>query len=406
MSSSLPPEFHRLAWSNLAAQSAEQIGLTAAPMVAVLVLGAGVGQTGLLAAAQSLPFLLLSFPAGIIADRMSRRGLMAIAEAVRTFALLALPALMGLGLLSLPLLAAIGFVTTTGTVAFSVAAPALVPSLVPRGALAAANGRLELARSLAFAAGPALAGALVGWAGTAPAFILAAVLSGSAVVLLIGLAEQPRPKLPPRHIFGDLREGAGFAWAHPLLRPVLLTAVVWNCSWFVLQAAFVPYAVQVLGLSASGIGAALASCGIGMVLGALVTARIVRCLSFGTAVVLGPLVSLVAALMMAATILLPNGFLAGASFFLFGAGPIVYVISQVTLRQTVTPAPLLGRVSALFMTANTGARPIGAALGGAIGAASGPSACIIVAAAGFAVQALIILCSPVPQLERLPEAVA
>jgi predicted MFS family arabinose efflux permease len=405
MSSSLPSQFHRLAWSNLAAQSAEQIGLTAAPMVAVLVLGAGVGQTGMLAAAQSLPFLLLSFPAGIIADRMSRRGLMAIAEAVRTLALLTLPALMGLGLLSLPLLAAIGFVTTTGTVAFSVAAPALVPSLVPRGALAAANGRLELARSLAFAAGPALAGALVGWAGTAPAFILAAVLSGSAVVLLTGLAEQPRPKLPPRHIVSDLKEGASFAWAHPLLRPVLLTAVVWNCSWFVLQAAFVPYAVEVLGLTASGIGAALASCGIGMVLGALVTARIVRHLSFGTAVVVGPLVSLIAALMMAATIWLPSGILAGASFFLFGAGPIVYVISQVTLRQTVTPGALLGRVSALFMTANTGARPIGAALGGAIGAAYGPSACIIVAAVGFAIQSGIILWSPLPRLARLPEAV-
>jgi predicted MFS family arabinose efflux permease len=405
MSSSLPSQFHRLAWSNLAAQSAEQIGLTAAPMVAVLVLGAGVGQTGMLAAAQSLPFLLLSFPAGIIADRTSRRGLMAIAEAVRTLALLTLPALMGLGLLSLPLLAAIGFVTTTGTVAFSVAAPALVPSLVPRGALAAANGRLELARSLAFAAGPALAGALVGWAGTAPAFILAAVLSGSAVVLLTGLAEQPRPKLPPRHIVSDLKEGASFAWAHPLLRPVLLTAVVWNCSWFVLQAAFVPYAVEVLGLTASGIGAALASCGIGMVLGALVTARIVRHLSFGTAVVVGPLVSLVAALMMAATIWLPSGILAGASFFLFGAGPIVYVISQVTLRQTVTPGALLGRVSALFMTANTGARPIGAALGGAIGAAYGPSACIIVAAVGFAIQSGIILWSPLPRLARLPEAV-
>jgi predicted MFS family arabinose efflux permease len=405
MSSSLPSQFHRLAWSNLAAQSAEQIGLTAAPMVAVLVLGAGVGQTGMLAAAQSLPFLLLSFPAGIIADRMSRRGLMAIAEAVRTLALLTLPALMGLGLLSLPLLAAIGFVTTTGTVAFSVAAPALVPSLVPRGALAAANGRLELARSLAFAAGPALAGALVGWAGTAPAFILAAVLSGSAVVLLTGLAEQPRPKLPPRHIVSDLKEGASFAWAHPLLRPVLLTAVVWNCSWFVLQATFVPYAVEVLGLTASGIGAALASCGIGMVLGALVTARIVRHLSFGTAVVVGPLVSLVAALMMAATIWLPSGILAGASFFLFGAGPIVYVISQVTLRQTVTPGALLGRVSALFMTANTGARPIGAALGGAIGAAYGPSACIVVAAVGFAIQSGIILWSPLPRLARLPEAV-
>lgn len=375
-------------------------------MVAVLVLGAGVGETGFLAAAQSLPFLLLSFPAGILADRMSRRRLMAAAEMLRTLALLALPALMGLGLLSLPLLAGIGFIATTGTVAFSVAAPALVPSLVPRESLAAANGRLELARSLAFAAGPALAGALVGWAGAAPAFILAAFLSGCAVILLIGLIEEQRPQLPPRRILSDLKEGAGFAWTHGLLRPVLLTSVVWNCSWFILQAAFVPYAVQILGLTASGIGTTLASYGIGMVLGAIATPHLVRHLPFGQALLLGPLVSLAAAMMMAATILVPSGVLAGASLFLFGGGPIVYVISQVTLRQTVTPGALLGRVSALFMTANTGARPIGAALGGAIGAAYGPASCMIVAAVGFALQAVVILCSPVPQLKRLPVAVA
>src|SRR5216117_2101646 len=78
---SLPASFNRLAWSNLAAQSAEQIGLAAAPIVAVLALGAGAGATGLLQTAQTLPFLLLSIPAGVLADRASRRRLMAGAEA-------------------------------------------------------------------------------------------------------------------------------------------------------------------------------------------------------------------------------------------------------------------------------------------------------------------------------------
>ena len=54
----------RLAWSNLAAQSAEQIGLAATPLVAVLVLGAGAGETGFLQTAQTLPFLILAIPAG------------------------------------------------------------------------------------------------------------------------------------------------------------------------------------------------------------------------------------------------------------------------------------------------------------------------------------------------------
>ncbi|HEY3540669.1 MAG TPA: MFS transporter, partial [Trinickia sp.] len=61
----LSPAFHRLAWSNLAAQSAEQIGLAATPLVAVFALGAGAGQTGWLQTAQTLPFLLLSMLLGV-----------------------------------------------------------------------------------------------------------------------------------------------------------------------------------------------------------------------------------------------------------------------------------------------------------------------------------------------------
>src|SRR4051812_39278747 len=188
----LPATFNRLAWSNLAAQSAEQIALAAAPIVAVLVLGAGEGFTGLLQTALTLPFVLFAVPAGLLADRFSRRALMAGAEVVRAAALFAILALIWLKLLTLPLLALLGFVAVCGTVAYSVAAPALVPSLVPPEALPAANARIELARTIAFAAGPALGGVLVGWTGAAPAFCVAATLSVIAVVLLAGIYEPAR----------------------------------------------------------------------------------------------------------------------------------------------------------------------------------------------------------------------
>src|ERR1700722_19353209 len=66
----LPATFNRLAWSNLSAQSAEQIALAAAPIVAVLTLGVGEGQTGLLQTALTLPFILFAIPAGLFADRI------------------------------------------------------------------------------------------------------------------------------------------------------------------------------------------------------------------------------------------------------------------------------------------------------------------------------------------------
>ena len=381
MTPSLPRPFHRLAWSNLAAQSAEQLSLAAVPIVAVLALGAGPGEIGLLATAQTLPFLLLSIPLGLLADRTSRQRLIVLSEGLRALALVALLAVVLMGWLSIPVLAVLGFVGAIGTVGFSVTAPALMPALVPRNALARANGRLELARSTAFAAGSALAGALVSWAGASAAFVLAAMLSASAVLLLLGLGEPARTPTAPRHPWLELQDGARMVWSHALLKPILLTAVAWNLSWFVLQVAYVPYAVRVLGLTASGVGITLSIYGVGMVVGALLAPRLVAATPFGRAIQLGPAVSVLAAAVMVATLFeaplwLPTGALAALSFFLFGAGPIIWTITSVTLRQTVTPNVMLGRVSALFLTVNMGARPLGAALGGFVGATWGESACL------------------------------
>ena len=401
----LPAAFLRLAWANLGAQSAEQLSLAATPIVAVLALGAGPGEIGLLAAVQTVPFLLLSIPLGIAADRHSRRALMIAAELLRALALLGLVAVVAGGWLSIGVLAALGFAGAVGTVGFSVAAPALVPSLVPRDALGQANGRLELARSAAFAAGPALGGALVAWAGAPAAFVLAALLSGSAIAILWRIAEPARQPLAARHPWTELKEGASLVWNAPLLRPILLTAVAWNIAWFVLQAAYVPYAVRVLGLDAGGVGMTLAAYGAGMVVGALLAPAVLSRIRFGPAVLVGPAFSVLASAVMVATLIAPSGVLAAFAFFLFGIGPILWTITSTTLRQTMTPSPMLGRVSAIFLTVSAGARPIGAALGGVIGATWGEPACLVVALAGFVVQGWLIAASPIRSLDALPAAV-
>ncbi len=397
----LPPGFNRLAWSNLAAQSAEQIGLAAAPLVAVLALGAGAGETGALQTMQTLPYLLFAIPAGLLADRVSRKRLMAGAEALRAASLAAILVLAVSGGLSLPLLALLGLIGACGTIAYSVAAPSLVPALVPRQMLAAANTRVELARTVAFVAGPALGGALVGWTGASPAFGFAAALSLIAVILLAGLNEPPRAVLPPRRPLHDLREGAGFVLRHPLLLPVFLTQAIFNTAFFVLQAVYVPYAIHHLGLSASEVGATLATHGIGMVLGALVAGRMIRALPFGAVIAIGPVAGFAAALAMLATIWIPSVLLAGLSFFLIGVGPILWVISTTTLRQAVTPQELLGRASAMFLMA-TGTRPLGALIGALVGGFYGMETCLAVAACGFLIQAGVILASPVCRLAHQP----
>ena len=403
MSAHLSPNFQRLAWSNLLAQSAEQLSLAAVPIVAVLLLQAGPGEIGLLASIQSLPFLLLSMPLGLLADRNSRTRLMALAETLRALALLLLLALIVTGQVSIMALAVIGFLAAVGTVAFSVAAPSLVPALVPAEGLARANGRLELARSAAFAAGPALAGALIAWTGASAAFVLSGMLSVMAVLCLRGIREPAREPVPARHPLLELQDGARWVWKSDLLRPIMFTSIAWNISWFMLQATYVPYAIRELGLNASGVGITLAGYGVGMIVGALLAPRVVALLPFGQAILLGPYFSVLAALTMAMTLFWPHGWLAGLSYFLFGAGPIIWTITSTTLRQTVTPRAMIGRVTSINIVVSTGARPLGAALGGLVGASYPVSVSLWCVVIGFGLQALIISASQVRTLKRLPE---
>jgi predicted MFS family arabinose efflux permease len=398
----LPPAFIGLAWSNLTAQAAEQLSLAAVPLVAVLKLNSAAGEIGFLATIQTLPFLLLSIPFGLLADRMSRRTLMLAAESLRALSLLGLLLATLFDHLSLPLLAVLGFLGAVGTVGFSVAAPSIVPSLVPRASLGIANGRLELARSLAFAAGPALAGALVSWTGASSAFVLATMLSLAAVALLFRLQEPSRITSQPKHPLLDLQDGARMVWQHDLLKPILLTSICWNISWFVMQAAYVPYAIRTLGMSAGIVGMTLAAYGAGMIVGSLLAQRVLTAVSFGKAVMIGPIFSVFASAAMLLTIWIPSAFLAGFSFFLFGVGPILWTITSTTLRQTVTPGAMLGRVSAIFLTVNAGARPLGAALGGVIGAQWGEAPCLALSLLGFCVQAALIVFSAVRALQVLP----
>ena len=239
----------------------------------------------------------------------------------------------------------------------------------------------------------------------AAAFGFAAALSVVAVVLLSGIYEPARQSAPQRHPLQEIKEGAAFVLHHPLLRPVFVTQFIFNTASFLLLAVFVPYAVRRLALSATGVGTTLAMYGVGMVFGALLATRVMRRLPFGVVIGLGPVTGFVAATLMALTTLIPSPALAGLSFFLLGAGPILWVISTTTLRQSVTPPSLLGRVSAINIM-SYGARPLGSALGAVVGGIYGAESCLYLAAVIFGAQALVILMSPAVSLAQQPEMIS
>ena len=362
----LPATFNRLAWSNLAAQSAEQIALAAAPIVAVLLLGVGEGQTGLLQTALTLPFILFAIPAGLLADRISRRWVMAGSEALRAAALAGILLLIWLGQMTLPLLSLLGFIAVCGTVAYSVAAPALVPSLVTSQQLPAANARIELARTIAFASGPALGGVLVGWVGAAPAFGFAAALSVSPSCCC--RASMNRRARLPRAAIRCRRSrkappscciirccGRCSSRSSSSTRPRSCCS---PCSC--------PMPCAILDCRRPASASRSACMASAWSSARCAATRVMKRLAFGTVIGLGPVTGFVAAVVMALTTIAPRPWLAGLSFFLLGVGPILWVISTTTLRQSVTPPSLLGRVSAINIM-SYGARPLGSALGAIVG---------------------------------------
>jgi len=150
---------------------------------------------------------------------------------LRAIALLAILLLIWLGLLTLPLLAFSGFVAVCGTVVYSVAAPALVPSLVEPQLLPAANARIELARTIAFASGPALGGVLVGWLVLRPHSVSPRRSRSSRWCCFRECLSRTGTR-PRRHPLQEIKEGAAFVLHHRLLRPVFITQFIFNTASF------------------------------------------------------------------------------------------------------------------------------------------------------------------------------
>lgn len=398
----LPSRFTRIAWSSVTTQMAEQIALVAVPLAAVLMLGAGATETAVLQVAQTLPFLVLAIPFGLIIDRTSPQRILLASELLRMATLGGIVMLIALDALSFGALLALSCVGAIGTVGVSVAVPSSVPRIVASGRLMDANRWLELGRSAAFVSGPVLAGAIVSAAGAGTALIVATIACAAAAVLLVRL-DIPRSAPSPRtSAWTEAAQGMRYVLTHRYLRPMIATSTIFNIGWFLIQSVFVVYAMDELGMTPATVGLAMGAYGAGMVIGAALSQPLSRRLRFGLMTVLGPAGGFIAATLMVTTLWIPSPLLALISFFLFGLGPVLWTISTTSLRQAVTPAPLIGRVSSLVVVSTYGARPIGAGLGVAISATFGMTWCIAAAVVVFALQLVVVLASALPAVRELP----
>lgn len=402
------PEYLKL-WSGQSISAVgSRITAVAMPLAAVVVLHASPIQMGVLAALTMLPHLLFGLPAGVWVDRLSRRAILVVADVGRAVALGAVPVLGFLGLLRMEHLYAIAFLTGLMTLFFDAAAATLVPALVGREDLVRANGAWVLSNTVANTVGPTLGGWLVQvlTAPAAIAFDAASFLLSAGCSLLVRVDEAPRSRRRVR-LWPETFDGLRVLFGDPILRPVTVSATAGALAGAMQGALVALYLVRDLGLTPALVGLAFGVAGGASIAGALLARAGSERMGPGPSYVTGQLLFGLGVLAMAAAAGPPAAVLALllVAFVLAGLGPPLFSIPQITLRQSLAPAHVLGRVNAAWRFLVFGVQPLGALLGGAIGAAIGPRAALVASGLGVLAAFLWVLSSPVRSLRRIPDVV-
>ena len=404
------PDFVRLWIAETISQFGTQISLLALPLVAVSLLDATPFEVAMLGTIEFLPFILFSLPAGAWVDRLRRRPILIAGDIGRALVLVSVPIAYLLGVLSIWQLFVVGFIAGTLTVLFDVAYQSYLPALVDRDQLVDGNGKLEISRTIAQTAGPALGGGLIGLI-TAPLAILLDSVSYGASAFFVWLIRKREPTPDPHvdehgrergGLVSEVRDGLRYVLGNEYLRAIAACTGTSNFFNNIATATILVYLVRELGLTPAAIGLALGLGNLGALLGAVSANRIRLAIGLGPAIVVsaalgGPALLLIA--IAPADIAVP--FLIGSGL-LAGFSSVVYNINQVSFRQAITPLPMQGRMNATMRFIVWGTIPIGAVVGGIIATAVSVHAAIWVGTIGMFLAVLPVLLTRVRTLRDMP----
>jgi MFS family permease len=403
-------DFLKLWSAETISQLGTQVSLLALPLVAVITLDVSAFQVALLSVIEFAPFILVSLPAGVWVDRLRRQPILVVGDLGRAFLLATIPLTWAFDALTIWQLYAVGFGVGVCTVFFDVAYQSYLPSLVDRAQLVEGNAKLEVSRSGAQIAGPAMAGPLV-QALTAPVAVLVDAVSFAASALFL-FRIRTRETAPKRPAAGDrarmrrdLAEGLRYVLGHRYLRWIAAATATFNFWGNVMWAILLVYAVRELDLSPSAIGLVFAIGNVGYLAGAVTTSRISAALGIGPSILLGAATGAAALLVPLAPKSEPLPFLIAAEVIL-GFGLPLYNVTQVSLRQAITPERLQGRMNSVMRFLVWGVIPLGALVGGAIASAGSLRAAIWIGAVGMSLTFVPVLLSPVRSLREIPDTAA
>ena len=340
--------YRRLFTSVLLSGLGAQVTMLALPLTAALLLNATPMQMGLLTAMETLPFALLSLPAGVWLDRIRKLPVYVVGELTIALAVLSVPLAWWLGVLTMPLLYGVGFAIGAVNTFAGSAAQVVLTQVVPRQRLVAAHARNALANAGAEVAGPGLAGVLIKWLGAPVALLVDALMLIASALILRGLkVRENLVKAPQRHFWDELRVGLRFVVQHRLLVAMAITVGIWQFCHHAAQVVQILLATRSLGLSEPAIGLAYMGMGFGAILSSTLGDRLSHRFGPGPTMVMG---FAACGLAWSLPAWAPAGAWGVAAFVLMlllsGVGGVLVFINFLALRQAVTPERLLGRMTA------------------------------------------------------------
>ena len=336
--------------------------------------------------ASRLPWLIFTLHAGVITDRFDRRKLIVAMDAIRGVLTLIVGAIVLLNKDSLPSLNDLSSVTDLETnwplyitlvitaFLFGLAevlrdnsAQTLMPSVVEAENLEKANGRMWSAESLTHSfIGPPLGSLLIGVAIYLPFFVDAGTffVSVALIASISGsfkpIQEKSREKI---NFKSEIKEGFRWLWSHDLLRPMAIILGALNLLGTMVAATFILYTQEVLNTSVF-VFAVLGTAGaVGGIAGGLIAPKISVKIGSGPSLwlslVMGPIGAIIIGTTSAWQVVWVV--LLFQSFF-----SILWNTITVSLRQSIIPSHLLGRVNSVYRFFGWGSIPIGMFLGGGL----------------------------------------
>jgi MFS family permease len=375
----------------------------ALPLVAVATLDASTFEVALLSAFTWLPWLIVGLPAGAWVDRLPRRPVMIVCDVLCLGLFVSVPVAWAFDALTMAHLLTVALLAGTATVFFHTAYQVYVPTLLPRESVTDGNSRLQSTEAAAAVVGPGLAGVIAQAAGAVFGLLLdAATFLISALCLWRIRVPERLPARTPVPLRTEIAAGLRFVMRDPYLRVFAVFGGTSNLVLIGYQAVLVVFLIRTVGVGPGLVGLLIAVMSLGAIAGAALAPWVAR--RFGTAwgtllceIVLPPF-----GLLLPLAAPGPRLWLAVAGGVLLTLGIAAGNVIKGTFRQTYTPHHLLGRVTVSMQLLNFGTIPLGALLGGALGATIGLRPTMWVMMAGVACAGLVLLIGPIRADRNLP----